>query len=204
MPKVFECVICKDICNNKKISDEIKEKLNQLILSGCTIEQLTPHLKDISIKVPTKHYLDKHQRGCLKLDITKLREDNKFSKKINQEINHEEKITNFHDNIDMFTKLQEYRKLDINDRQYNHLIVLDEIKYMCTCIIHEQLLNGRADKKAIIPKEDINALKQVEDILKLQEVIESISTEEETVEKLKEEEHIKEFLIWKKKYKSVD
>lgn len=115
-----------------------------------------------STQKPSKHYIEKHRTDCLinfkpiyRIDENVLIDD---SSKI---LNKNKHLIN----INLHRSLDDYKKMSVQEREKDHIERLSEIKYMATIIIHYQMLEGNKVVKGYIPKEDITALKQVEDVI---------------------------------------
>lgn len=81
---------------------------------------------------------------------------------INQDIETTEKSFNY--SIDIKQIVEEYRNMPIEDKINSHLKNLDEIKYLTGYITNYNLINGYT-YKGFIPKEDINSLKIINDMV---------------------------------------
>lgn len=110
---------------------------------------------------PSKHYVEKHRTDCLISFVP-----TKVSKSVNK-LNNTKNENNVNDDQSSNNSLQEhldiYRKMSVQERDNDHIERLKEIKYLSGIIIHHQLFQEKYSRS--IPKEDISALKQVEDII---------------------------------------
>jgi len=108
---------------------------------------------------PSKHYVEKHRTDCLINFVP-----SKTSKSVNKLINTTNDINDdLSSNISLQEHLDIYRKMSVQERDNDHIERLKEIKYLSGIIIHHQLFQEKYSRS--IPKEDISALKQVEDII---------------------------------------
>ena len=147
------CPVCIYL---KEHSNEFVLEVNNLIFSNSKYKDVLEFLeksKVLNVKQkPSKHFVEKHRIDCLSDFI--LKTDNIIN------------ISNKNDyptSIDLQVHLDEYRKMSVQERDTVHIERLREIKYMVGINVHQQLLNG--DNKRLIPKDDISALKQIEDIV---------------------------------------
>lgn len=147
------CPVCIYL---KEHSNEFVLEVNNLIFSNNKYKDILELLEKSKIlndkQKPSKHFIDKHRIDCLSDFILKVDNTKNISIKNECSIN-----------PDLQVYLDEYRKMSVQERDTVHIERLREIKYMVGVNVHQQLLNG--DNKKLIPKEDISALKQIEDIV---------------------------------------
>ena len=147
------CPVCIYL---KSYSKEFVLEIDSLIFSNGKYKDILLLLEKSKIlnnkQKPTKHFVEKHRTDCLSDFIFK--EDITKTVSIKNEC-----LTN----PDLQVHLDKYRKMSVQERDTVHIERLREIKYMVGINVHQQLLNG--DNKKLIPKEDISALKQIEDIV---------------------------------------
>lgn len=82
-------------------------------------------------------------------------------KKIESEINNKSSLNT----LDVNTKIEDYRKQSLENKQNYKLKLLDEIEFLVISTVHHELINGRLDK-GFIPKDDISSLKIINDVMK--------------------------------------
>ena len=147
------CPVCVYL---KAYPKESALEVNSRIFSNSKYKDILEFLeksKVLNVKQkPSKHFIDKHRIDCLSDFILKVDNTKNISIKNECSIN-----------PDLQVYLDEYRKMSVQERDTVHIERLREIKYMVGVNVHQQLLNG--DNKKLIPKEDISALKQIEDIV---------------------------------------
>lgn len=164
--KNCKCVVCRDIHNNINIDSNTKEEIIKLMLDGCKTTSLIESFNKVGITLPSQYLLKLHQTECLKINPDEIRKSKKYedSKKVENEVKEEKPI--FQDIVDMEKILEDYRNMSFQERENNYLRMLREVDYMSLVSIHHQLLYGKMSK-SIVPKEDIGALKNVQDILQV-------------------------------------
>ena len=175
MSKEKLCAVCNQIIRNSNLDKDLRNELDNFIKTGCKIDEFLSfcnNKKEIynqDIVVLNKYLLEKHQTGCLRLDLKTLREQKKFDKELNKQkdddVNIKEKST-FQKDINMLGKLEQYHNMSFQEREVEYLKLLREINYMTLISVHHQLLHGKYSG-AIVPKEDIAALKNTQDILQV-------------------------------------
>jgi hypothetical protein len=182
-----DCVICKNIVNNDNLDKSLKEIIIEYINKGFKHEEIIIVYNKIKNKytdeiiLSSPYYLTLHQQKCLGLDLKELREKRKFNNKIsvdnyksikNNFDNTDEKVIedkniSFQEHINMSNILDNYRNMSFQERESDYLRILRKVDYMSLVAIHHQLLYGKMNKYTIVPKEDIGALKNVQDILQV-------------------------------------
>ena len=145
------------VCTYLKIyPEEHIFEINDLIFLGGKQKEVLDLLSKFKIlnnmQKPSNHYIEKHKTDCLSDYIVKYNGINDISNKKDSLLN-----TSLQDSLD------DYKKMSVQERDNVHIERLKEIKYLSGVIIHQVLLNGKYSRT--IPKEDISALKQIEDII---------------------------------------
>ena len=148
--KEKKCKICS-LFDEQKFSDEISFDINKLIKSKEKLEVLN---KQTGFNL-TEHYYKKHRDICLLNFEIPIEEQ-----KIENEVNKSSLNT-----LDVNTKIEEYRKQSLENKQNYKLKLLDEIEFLVISTVHHELINGRLDK-GFIPKDDISSLKIINDVMK--------------------------------------
>lgn len=140
------CPVCIYL---KVYSEKFVLELNNLIFSNSKYKNILELLETSKVlndkEKPSKHYIEKHRVDCL----------------LNFKIPIEEQISENEIN----TKIEEYRKQTIEDKQNYKLKLLDEIEFLIISTVHHELINGRLCK-GFIPKDDISSLKIINDVMK--------------------------------------
>ena len=147
------CSVCTYL---KTYPDDFVLAVNSLMVSNGTetkLKDLLSSSKILNYIVPPTFYKFKiHRDNCLIGFVAKVEDIKNISVK-----------NDYPTSIDLQIHLDEYRKMSVQERDTIHIERLREIKYMVGINVHQQLLNG--DNKRLIPKDDISALKQIEDIV---------------------------------------
>jgi hypothetical protein len=99
----------------------------------------------------------------LKINIDEVRKNKKLELK-KKENEKENNRANFQQTINIINRLEEYQKQELDERKKNILNMLEEINFMSIISIYQQLLCGKFTG-SVIPKDDISALKNVQDII---------------------------------------
>jgi len=149
--KEKKCKVCS-LFEERKFSEEIKFNVNKLIKSKESTEVLN---KETNFNL-SEYYYKKHREICL-VDFEIPIEE----QKIENEINNKSSL----DTLDVNTKIEEYRKQSLENKQNYKLKLLDEIEFLVISTVHHELINGRLDK-GFIPKDDISSLKIINDVMK--------------------------------------
>ena len=151
-----ECPVCVILNKDSDFSDYI----NSCLKKDIKISDVVAELANNNYPIPSKYYLREHKTYCLKDFQVDLAPPT-------LPLNDKDNIKNKENNIlNLVEELEKYKNMNFQQKEYEHFKRLKEIKYMSSIIIYHQLLHGRYSK-ATIPKEDISALKQVEDILEV-------------------------------------
>lgn len=154
MKKEKICPICKSFKDKNYIPEMILH-INKMIKS----KQPTEILNKENGVVFSNYYYKLHREECL-IDFEMLIEEKEI--KLNKDIETTEK--SFVSSIDIKEIVEEYRNMSIEDKINSHLKNLDEIKYLTGYITNYNLINGYT-YKGFIPKEDINSLKIINDMV---------------------------------------
>jgi predicted DNA binding protein len=175
-----ECPVCLLL----NPDPDFKNYIDSLLKRDTKISEVVVELTNSNYSVPSEHYLKKHKINCLKDFKVELPQPiPSLTDKHN--IKNNETNSNI---INLVEELEKYKNMSFQQKEYEHFKRLKEIKYMSSIIIYHQLLHGRYSK-ATIPKEDISALKQVEDILEvLNKSNEELEGEQNVLNKLSDEQ----------------
>ncbi len=149
--KENKCKVCT-LFNEKNFNEEITVNVNKLIKSKESIEVLN---KETGFNL-TEYYYKKHRNICLINLELPIKE-----KIIENEINNKSSLNT----LDVNTKIEDYRKQSLENKQNYKLKLLDEIEFLVISTVHHELINGRLDK-GFIPKDDISSLKIINDVMK--------------------------------------
>ena len=135
-------------------------EVNNLIFSNSKYKDILEFLEKSKVlnnkQKPSKHFVEKHRTDCLvnfEIPIEKIIVQNGVNKKLHIDI------------LNVNTKIEEYRKQNLEDKQNYKLQLLDEIEFLVISTVHHELINGRLDK-GFIPKDDISSLKIINDVMK--------------------------------------
>lgn len=154
-----ECPVCTLLNSDS----DFKKYIDSLLKTDAKISEVVFELTNRNYAVPSEHYLKKHKINCLK----------DFKAELSQPIlslvsNNKDNVTNEELNVNALNiaeHLEKYRNMNSQEKETDKINRLKEIEFLCSIVIHHQLLHGRSSTKAVIPKEDISALKQVENII---------------------------------------
>lgn len=151
------CPVCFYL---KAYPKELSLEVNNLIFSNSKYKDIFEFLeksKVLNVKQkPSKHFVEKHKTDCLvnfEIPVEKLIVQNGVNKNLHLDI------------LNVNTKIEEYRKQNLEDKQNYKLQLLDEIEFLVISTVHHELINGRLDK-GFIPKDDISSLKIINDVMK--------------------------------------
>jgi len=151
------CPVCVYL---KAYPKELSLEVNNLIFSNSKYKDILEFLeksKVLNVKQkPSKHFVEKHKTDCLvnfEIPVEKLIVQNEVNKNLHLDI------------LNVNTKIEEYRKQNLEDKQNYKLQLLDEIEFLVISTVHHELINGRLDK-GFIPKDDISSLKIINDVMK--------------------------------------
>jgi len=191
------CPVCIYL---KLYPNEFILKVNSVIFYNGKEKQVLSLLETSKVlnnkEKPTDHFIKKHRKNCLinfkpiyKIDENVLIDDS--SKILNK---------NKHSiNINLHRSLDDYKKMSVQEREKDHIERLSEIKYMSTLIIHLQMLEGNKVIKGYIPKEDIAALKQVEDIIQGLKKDADVNDNVDNIELVEQVDLVNKLIVDKKK-----
>ena len=151
------CPVCVYL---KAYPKELSLEVNNLIFSNSKYKDILEFLEKSKVlnnkQKPSKHFVEKHRTDCLvnfEIPIEKIIVQNGVNKKLHIDI------------LNVNTKIEEYRKQNLEDKQNYKLQLLDEIEFLVISTVHHELINGRLDK-GFIPKDDISSLKIINDVMK--------------------------------------
>ena len=151
------CPVCVYL---KAYPKELSLEVNNLIFSNSKYKDILEFLEKSKVlnnkQKPSKHFVEKHRTDCLvnfEIPIEKIIVQNGVNKKLHIYI------------LNVNTKIEEYRKQNLEDKQNYKLQLLDEIEFLVISTVHHELINGRLDK-GFIPKDDISSLKIINDVMK--------------------------------------
>jgi hypothetical protein len=154
MRKEKVCYICQGFKNKNYIPEMILH-INKMIKSKETTEKLN---KETGFDFTDYRYKLHREQCLINFEIPKKEQEIKLKKDI-------EITENSNDfSIDIKQIVEEYRNMSIEDKINSHLKNLDEIKYLTGYITNYNLINGYT-YKGFIPKEDINSLKIINDMV---------------------------------------
>lgn len=161
MKKEKICPICQAF-NDKNYIPEMVLHINKLI----KLKQPTEVLNKQSGLVFNDYRYKTHREKCLinfeipveeqKVELDKEK-DNKFYNQFS---------------IDISSIINNFRSMNIEEKQSNKNIKMMEIEYLIINIVHHQLVNGLLDNsvKGIIPKDDINSLKIINEVMRKNDI----------------------------------
>lgn len=129
--------------NSLMVSNGTETKLKDLLSSSKVLNYIVP---------PTFYKFKIHRDNCLIGFVAKVEDIKNISVK-----------NDYPTSVDLQVHLDEYEKMSVQERDNSHIERLRKIKYLSGVVILQELLSGKHSKS--IPKEDISALKQVEDII---------------------------------------
>jgi hypothetical protein len=149
------------VCTYLKIySEEFVLEVNTHIFSNSKYKEILELLEKSNVlnnkQKPSKHFVEKHKTDCLvnfEIPVEKLIVQNGVNKNLHLDI------------LNVNTKIEEYIKQNLEDKQNYKLQLLDEIEFLVISTVHHELINGRLDK-GFIPKDDISSLKIINDVMK--------------------------------------
>lgn len=160
MTKDKPCKVCLILNSDSNFSDYINSRLK----NDVKIAEIRKEFTNNKYLAPSDYYLKDHKVNCLK-DFKVEVFDSSLPSTLIPVIKNKE--INLND-LDIVEELERYRNMSFQEKEEDDIVRLKEIKYMTSIKIHHQLLYGRINHKtASVPKEDIGALKQVEDILQV-------------------------------------
>ena len=169
MQKEKICPICQAFID-KNYLPEMVLQINKLIKS----KQPTEVLNKKSGLVFTDYRYKNHREKCLINFEIPLEEQ-----KIKLDKEKDEKFYN-QSFIDINSIITNFRSMNNEEKQSNKNIKMMEIEYIIINIVHHQLVNGLLDNsvKGIIPKDDINSLKIINEVMRKNDIeIENVKPE---------------------------
>jgi len=162
MKKEKVCPVCQAFKDKNYIPEMILH-IDKIIKS----KQPTEILNKESGLIFTNYYYKKHREECL-IDFEIPIEEQEI--KSNQDIEKKEK-TNFQF-MNVSSIIDDFRNMNNEEKQNQKFSKMFEIEYIIINIVHHQLLNGLGDNsiKGIIPKDDINSLKIINEVMRKNDV----------------------------------
>ena len=188
------CPVCVYL---KAYPKELSLEVNNLIFSNSKYKDILEFLEKSNVlnnkQKPSKHFVEKHRTDCLgnfKIPIEKIIiEKNKPS----------------YEDINISLKVEEYRKMSLEEKNIINFDLLSEIQHMTVIMVHHQLLHGKIGIKANVPKEDIQALKIINDVFKELKLKDEKNEDENIFTVMSDEQikHVYEMYESAKKQKSI-
>jgi hypothetical protein len=162
MKKEKVCPVCQAFKDKKYIPEMILH-IDKMIKS----KQPTEILNKESGLIFTNYYYKKHREECL-IDFEIPIEEQET--KSNQDIEKKEKSCFQFMNVSSI--IDDFRNMNDEEKQKQKFSKMLEIEYIIINIVHHQLLNGLGDNsiKGIIPKDDINSLKIINEVMRKNDV----------------------------------
>jgi len=156
MQKEKICPICQAFID-KNYLPELILQINKLII----IKEPAEVLNKKSGLVFSEYYYKKHREECLiNYDLPIEEQKIKLAK---------EKDGNYYNQsfIDITVIITNFRNMSDEEKQSRKIKMMYEVEYLILNIIHHQLVNGLDDNsvKGIIPKDDINTFKIINEVL---------------------------------------
>lgn len=155
MQKEKNCPICQAF-TDKNYLPELVLQLNKLII----IKEPAEVLNKKSGLVFSEYYYKKHREECL-IDYEIPVEEQKIK------LNKEQTEKPYNQSIDITSIITDFRNMSDEEKQSRKIKMMYEVEYLILNIIHHQLVNGLDDNsvKGIIPKDDINTFKIINEVL---------------------------------------
>lgn len=155
MQKEKNCPICQAFID-KNYLPELILQINKLII----IKELAEVLNKKSGLVFSEYYYKKHREECL-IDYEIPVEEQKIK------LNKEQTEKPYNQSIDITSIITDFRNMSDEEKQSRKIKMMYEVEYLILNIIHHQLVNGLDDNsvKGIIPKDDINTFKIINEVL---------------------------------------
>ena len=156
MQKEKNCPICQDFID-KEYLPELVLKINTLIILKETAEVLNKK----SGLVFSDYYYKKHREECL-INYDLPIEEQKIKLAKEKDGKSYNQIS-----IDITSIITDFRNMSDEEKQSRKIKMMYEVEYLILNIIHHQLVNGLDDNsvKGIIPKDDINTFKIINEVL---------------------------------------
>lgn len=146
------------VCEILKLDESFSNYINTRLKQGVKISEVSTAFIEQNHMVPTEHYIKIHKAKCLKDFVVKNN-----TPLVEQQIILKQSDT---EALNLVDELEKYRNMTFQEKEEAHITRLKEIKYLAAFSIHHQIVFGRSTSKTV-PKEDIGALKQIEDILQV-------------------------------------
>lgn len=155
MQKEKICPICQAF-TDKNYLPELVLQINKLII----IKEPAEVLNKKSGLVFSEYYYKKHREECL-IDYEIPVEEQKIK------LNKEQTEKPYNQSIDITSIITDFRNMSDEEKQSRKIKMMYEVEYLILNIIHHQLVNGLDDNsvKGIIPKDDINTFKIINEVL---------------------------------------
>jgi len=162
MKKEKVCPVCQAFKDKNYIPEMILH-IDKIIKS----KQPTEILNKESGLIFTNYYYKKHREECL-IDFEIPIEEQEI--KSNQDIEKKEK--KYFQFMNVSSIIDDFRNMNNEEKQNQKFSKMLEIEYIIINIVHHQLLNGLGDNsiKGIIPKDDINSLKIINEVMRKNDV----------------------------------
>jgi len=162
MKKEKVCPVCQAFKDKNYIPEMILH-IDKIIKS----KQPTEILNKESGLIFTNYYYKKHREECL-IDFEIPIEEQEI--KSNQDIEKKEK--SYFQFMNVSSIIDDFRNMNNEEKQNQKFSKMLEIEYIIINIVHHQLLNGLGDNsiKGIIPKDDINSLKIINEVMRKNDV----------------------------------
>lgn len=156
MQKEKICPICQAFID-KNYLPELILQINKLII----IKETAEILNKKSGLVFSEYYYKKHREECLNdydlpIEEQKIKLDKEKSEKFYNQ-----------SSINITSIITDFRNMCDEEKQSRKIKMMYEVEYLILNIIHHQLINGLDDNsvKGIIPKDDINTFKIINEVL---------------------------------------
>lgn len=155
MQKEKICPICQAF-TDKNYLPELVLQINKLII----LKEPAEVLNKKSGLVFSEYYYKKHREECL-FDYEIPVEEQKIK------LNKEQTEKHYNQSIDITSIITDFRNMSDEEKQSRKIKMMYEVEYLILNIIHHQLVNGLDDNsvKGIIPKDDINTFKIINEVL---------------------------------------
>jgi hypothetical protein len=162
MKKEKVCPVCQAFKDKNYIPEMILH-IDKMIKS----KQPTEILNKESGLIFTNYYYKKHREECL-IDFEIPMEEQEI--KSSQDIEKKEK--SYFQFMNVSSIIDDFRNMNDEEKQKQKFSKMLEIEYIIINIVHHQLLNGLGDNsiKGIIPKDDINSLKIINEVMRKNDV----------------------------------
>jgi len=156
MQKEKICPICQSFIDKAYLPELVLE-INKLIKLKKPTEVLN---KKSGLTFNDYRYKTHREKCLINFEIPIEEQKIKLAKE------KEENFYNQH-SIDISSIIKDFRNMNNEEKQNSKNIKMMEIEYIIINIVHHQLVNGILDKiKGIIPKDDINSLKIINEVMR--------------------------------------